>query len=376
MPWWAKERRLANGKAVVTLAMGATDISMHTFTRMNDRHHHHLTTNLSHSSSKFRVVNVTTDDNNNDPTARWYYALAFQEESSSSTKKHKEDNDNKQQRHIGSHPPFRIRAVNHVNNGGYDDGVDGREADLCRNASKNHLCPGDSLSFAPSLGVAPYFVAMNAKYGDCSVNATVCWANNVTNQLMDWGFNAAGGWTARSVQQTARTNFSYIHLLQLASTWSQHENGWMQNDFFGETWESEVYARARAQIAPRMNDANLVGWWTDNEISFTGADAVAFLNTYLCVLEDGPGRRRLIRLLHDLYDDESSPQRCHDDDDDDDDDDAFTLCVYHLAAEKWGADDEVKNTAAISSSRRRQLFSHDNHNKPHHWNKRLTCNIR
>ena len=215
---------------------------------------------------------------------------------------------------------------------------------------------------------------MNAKYGDCSVNATVCWANNVTNQLMDWGFNAAGGWTTRSVQQTARTNFSYTHLLQLASTWSQHENGWMQNDFFGETWVNEVYARARAQIVPRMNDANLVGWWTDNEISFTGADAVAFLNTYLCVLEDGPGRRRLIRLLHDLYDDESSPQRCHDDDDDDDD--AFTLCVYHLAAEKWGADDEMKNTAAISSSRRRQLFSHDNHNKPHHWNKRLTCNIR
>lgn len=104
----------------------------------------------------------STDDNN-DQTARWYYAIAFQEESSS-TKKHKEDNDNKQQRHIGSHPPFRIRAVNHVNNnGGYDDGVDGREADLCRNASKNHLCPGDSLSFAPSLGVAPYFVAMNAK---------------------------------------------------------------------------------------------------------------------------------------------------------------------------------------------------------------------
>ena len=154
-------------------------------------------------------------------------------------------------------------------------------------------------------------------------------------------------------------------------------DGWMQNDFFGETWVNEVYARARAQIAPRVNDANLVGWWTDNEISFTGADAVAFLNTHLCVLEDGPGRRRLIRLLHDLYDDESSPQRCHDDDDDDDDDDdAFTLCVYHPAAEKWGADDEVKNTAAISSSRRRQLFSHDNHNTPHHWNKRLTCNIR
>ena len=119
--------------------------------------------------SSFRVVNTTlsassTTDDNNDPTARWYYALAFQEESSS-TKKNKEDNDNKQQRHIGSHPPFCIRAVKNVNNGGYDDGVDGREADLCRNASKNHLCAGDSLSFAPSLGVAPYFVAMKREIG-------------------------------------------------------------------------------------------------------------------------------------------------------------------------------------------------------------------
>ena len=41
---------------------------------------------------------------------------------------------------------FLSRVVNHVNNGGPDDGVNGREAAICRAATNNSLC-GVSLNF-------------------------------------------------------------------------------------------------------------------------------------------------------------------------------------------------------------------------------------
>ena len=205
----------------------------------------------------------------------------------------------------GDGRPTRVRMVNHVNDGGGDDGVGGREAALCR-AEFPGACKGDGLSFAPSLGVSPYGESARARHADCGGDeaAAECWARNATAQLASFGFNSAGGWSARAVEE----NMDYVHLLQLASTWSDHADAWMQRDFFSSGWIDDVKSRARAQIVPRLDDTHAIGWWTDNEIAFgggTSADGIAFLDAYLCTLPDGPGRRALRQMLARLYNDSS-----------------------------------------------------------------------
>ena len=77
---------------------------------------------------------------------------------------------------------FLSFSVNHVNNGGLDDGVGGREAAVCRQATNNSLC-GDSLNFAGTLGYAPLFQVTQDKFG-----SEEAWAAGTVGQLKDFGF--------------------------------------------------------------------------------------------------------------------------------------------------------------------------------------------
>jgi hypothetical protein len=88
-------------------------------------------------------------------------------------------------------------AVNHVNNGGLDDGVGGREAAVCQAATGNPLC-GDSLNFGGKLGYAPYHNVTVAKYANESV-----WAETAVSRLQGFGFNGISGWSASVAEAAA-----------------------------------------------------------------------------------------------------------------------------------------------------------------------------
>ena len=109
---------------------------------------------------------------------------------------------------------FLSFAANHVNDGGLDDGVGGRERAVCVAATKNELC-GDSLNFAGQLNYAPYYNVTQEKHG--SVEA---WAAASVLDLSAWGFNGVSGWSNVAAESAARSaGMHSFHLLDIGVTW-------------------------------------------------------------------------------------------------------------------------------------------------------------
>ncbi len=83
------------------------------------------------------------------------------------------------------------KGVNHVNNGGWDDGVGGRESSICQAETNNSLC-GDTLSFCGVLGYSPYYNYTQQRYKDSPEE----WATNTTQRLKAWSLNTVSGWSS------------------------------------------------------------------------------------------------------------------------------------------------------------------------------------
>ena len=112
---------------------------------------------------------------------------------------------------------FFSRGINHVNNGGQDDGVGGRDSVNCKRMTGSDLC-GDSLSFSKDLMFSPYFNSTMARYG-----SEEAWANNTANRMASWGFNTVGGWSATVVERAAtERGMYYTHMLDMGTTWLNH----------------------------------------------------------------------------------------------------------------------------------------------------------
>ena len=91
---------------------------------------------------------------------------------------------------------FLTMGINHVNNGGFDDGVGGRESSICHQQTNNSLC-GDTLSFCGALGYSPYFNYTQEIYKNQSSNfnnnATLAWANTTITRIKSWNMNTISG---------------------------------------------------------------------------------------------------------------------------------------------------------------------------------------
>ena len=115
---------------------------------------------------------------------------------------------------------FLSFAVNHVNDGGPDDGVGGREAAVCQAATNNSLC-GDSLNFAGTLGYAPLFEVIMDKFG-----SEQAWASATTAELQTFGFNGVSGWSNTLAEKAAAVKgMYYFHLLDMGTTWPHSGDG-------------------------------------------------------------------------------------------------------------------------------------------------------
>jgi len=178
---------------------------------------------------------------------------------------------------------FTTRGVNHVNNGGMDDGVGGREKIEC-----NYTLCGDTLSFSNTLKYAPYYNSTMARYG-----SEAAWATNTANRLTQWGFNTIGGWSATVVEKTGLHH--YAHLLDIGTTWLR--STWLP-DLFEDAFLTQCDQICKKEVAPRANDTNLIGYQTDNEL---GWFEMRFLFNYLQMPTTAAGYKTAITFLVNKY---------------------------------------------------------------------------
>ena len=182
---------------------------------------------------------------------------------------------------------FLSFSVNHVNNGGLDDGVGGREKAVCQAATNNSLC-GDSLNFAGALGYAPLFQVTQDKFG-----SEAAWAAGTIAALRGFGFNAISGWSHTLAEKQADY---YFHLLDIGTTWPHSQEG-LDWDAWSAEFLAQCEAIAAAEVAPRANDSRLIAWQTDNENNF----AATGLKKYLQLYATGPGGAVAVAWLQARY---------------------------------------------------------------------------
>jgi agarase len=185
---------------------------------------------------------------------------------------------------------FFLMGINHVNQGGQDDGVGNREAPQCKAATKSQLC-GDSLNFCPVLAFAPYFNSTMAKYG-----STEAWAAASISRVKSWGMNSIGGWSAQVAEEEAgRQSMYYAHLLDIGTTWLNH-NGF-DHDVFSQGFLTQAQQVVADAVVPRKNDPWLVGWQLDNEPKWDSLGLGPYLDRGL----SAPGAQVAIAMLREEY---------------------------------------------------------------------------
>ena len=186
---------------------------------------------------------------------------------------------------------FLSFSVNHVNNGGLDDGVGGREAAVCRAATNNSLC-GDSLNFAGALGYAPLFQVTQDKFG-----SEAAWAASTVAQLRGYSFNGISGWShTLAEREAAAQGLYYFHLLDIGTTWPHSHEG-LDLDVWDPAFAAQCAAIAAAQVPQLANDPHLIAWQTDNEPNFAAVGLFKYLRLYA----QGPGGAHALAWLQARY---------------------------------------------------------------------------
>lgn len=144
----------------------------------------------------------------------------------------------------------------------------------------------------PRLGYAPYARTVAAKYTDHAA-----WARATLDRLRAWGFNTVAGWSAEE-----------LFVGQLPSTTVLGISGaeWRTGafpDVFDSAWAAGVPERARERCAPRRDDPWLLGWYLDNELSWSPdwRDPRPLLDRYLNLPTGSPGRLAALNLLRERH---------------------------------------------------------------------------
>lgn len=189
---------------------------------------------------------------------------------------------------------FIKMAINHVNNGGPDDGVDGRESVQCQAATNNTLC-GDTLSFSGALNFAPYFNVTQDKYG---TNQSA-WASAAVSRLQGYGFNTLSGWSARVAEvAAANAGMYYAHLLDIGVTWLTAWSNGLDFDVWSSNFTDQAAAIAAKSVPPRANDEYLLGWQLDNEINWNVVGLQKYVGTFS---PSAPGNAEALAWLQARY---------------------------------------------------------------------------
>ncbi len=152
-----------------------------------------------------------------------------------------------------------------------------------------------SADHAPDLGYSPYKRCVERKYG-----SEEAWAEAAVQRLQSWGFNTLGAWSAAS---TYHQGMAYTPTLDLGR---QAGGDWLRGTFpdvFSQAFQEGCLRVARRECAPRATDPYLLGYFTDNELSW-GPDwrqKESLLIRFLRSDSDTAGHDRAIRFLEKKY---------------------------------------------------------------------------
>jgi agarase len=122
-------------------------------------------------------------------------------------------------------------------------------------------------------GQCPYCEAIQSQYP-----STSAWETATVAQLRSWGFNSLGPFSDES---EFATQMPYSVQLGMASG----------DDWFAPSFVTNADQVAATQVAPLADDPNLIGWYTDSELSWGGnSDNVnSELDQYLALPAGSPG---------------------------------------------------------------------------------------
>jgi hypothetical protein len=125
------------------------------------------------------------------------------------------------------------------------------------------------------------------------------WAKATLQRLQAWGFTTVGGWSDFEVlRRSADGTLAFAPVLHVGSTAGAP---------WWDMWDAHNLARmdavARDQILPLRDDPRVLGYYSDNEIGWW--NAILFKMTLEQASTSGQ-RQRLLRLLHETYQDDWS----------------------------------------------------------------------
>ncbi|MDX2093017.1 MAG: hypothetical protein SFX73_34560 [Kofleriaceae bacterium] len=142
-------------------------------------------------------------------------------------------------------------------------------------------------------GVSPYEQNVLARWG-----SPAAWADAVVERMHAWNLNTLGGW---SDVDAFAGRMPYTVVLDLAAA------DWIAGtvaDYFDPQWEAYVHERVGTEVAPRANDAWLVGYFLDNELRWTRDwrdTGRELIDDYLALVPGSPGRKAAVEFLRERY---------------------------------------------------------------------------
>lgn len=145
----------------------------------------------------------------------------------------------------------------------------------------------------------PYAEACMSKYG-----SVAAWRGAVAQRLLGWGFNTLGSWSNEAVAENTPLAVTPNIDLGMSFAWLANEragDGAKQDfpDVFDPAFAAHVARRAHDMCAPFCADANIIGWFIDNELrwcpDWRGPDDL--LPLFLRLAPGTPGRVAALDFL-------------------------------------------------------------------------------
>jgi hypothetical protein len=130
---------------------------------------------------------------------------------------------------------------------------------------------------------------------------TQAWARATVKRLQSWGFNTAGSWCYEELYRQPIYHARVVWFCQPA----RNEDRLL--DVFSPDYEQAIEEVAVKDVAPHKSDPWLIGYFLNNELpwygefGWPGDPNRSLFDRYLALSPDAPGRRELMRFLHERY---------------------------------------------------------------------------
>jgi hypothetical protein len=162
----------------------------------------------------------------------------------------------------------------------------------------------DAIRYCPDkirgTGPCPYMEAVKKIYGGRDA-----WESAVVKRLHAWGFNTIGAWSDTELESRGTP---YAMVLDIAARSGANWQHGQAVDVFAPRFEKTAKEIAQKECAPRKDDPNLIGYFSDNELRW-GADwrgKQNMLEMYLEMPPHAAGRHAAVEFLRDRYSDNIS----------------------------------------------------------------------